>query len=116
MHARREVVGHISIFGTPYAAPLTWCSVEIAWRFSRCAGWALSIGDAGIGRRTRAAATWPWRPSIVPSVTASAVIGAASTQSSTRIHVRTRRNVNTLRPPYDRAVPPVGSVWFGPAP
>ncbi len=30
--------------------------------------------------------------------------------------VRTRMNVLTLRPPKERAVPPVGRVWLGPAP
>jgi hypothetical protein len=40
----------------------------------------------------------------------------AACASSMRIQVRVRKKVKTERPPKERAVPPVGSVWFGPAP
>ena len=50
------------------------------------------------------------------SMTASLTAVCDADVSSTRIHVRMRRNEKTERPPAYRAVPPVGSVWFGPMP
>lgn len=74
-----------------------------------------SVVDGG-GSLALAASACPSSPSSSPSFTASAVICRAACASSTRIQVRTRRKVITHNPPVERAVPPVGSVWFGPAP
>mmetsp|Transcript_25810 Transcript_25810/g.65482 ORF Transcript_25810/g.65482 Transcript_25810/m.65482 type:complete len:336 (-) Transcript_25810:1110-2117(-) len=66
--------------------------------------------------RCVAAAACPCSPSILASSCASRTRSAAVLRLLRCSHVRMRRNVKTLSPPVERAVPPVGSVWFGPAP
>ena len=105
-------------FGTPNISRSAFALGLALGRMNDADG---EIGSAGsatplAARRARAAAAWPKRPSISPRRTQSCTISLAATWSSTRIHVRTRRKVKTERPPVERAVPPVGSVWFGPAP
>lgn len=82
---------------------------------SRCAG---ALVRRFALRRCRAAAAWPCSPSISPSATASETMTCAASvlTSSIRSHVRQRKKVKTESPLEQRAVPPVGSVWFGPAP
>mmetsp|Transcript_15740 Transcript_15740/g.48947 ORF Transcript_15740/g.48947 Transcript_15740/m.48947 type:complete len:300 (-) Transcript_15740:1103-2002(-) len=75
-----------------------------------------SICESSVSRRWAAATAWPCSPSIFASACASRTRSAAVFRFESDIHVRTRRKVNTERPPVERAVPPVGSVWLGPAP
>mmetsp|Transcript_29695 Transcript_29695/g.79748 ORF Transcript_29695/g.79748 Transcript_29695/m.79748 type:complete len:293 (+) Transcript_29695:529-1407(+) len=77
----------------------------------------LAIICASSSSSRRAAATaWPSSPSILASMCASLTSPAAVLWFVSWSHVRIRKKVKTLKPPQDRAVPPVGRVWLGPAP
>mmetsp|Transcript_17204 Transcript_17204/g.29307 ORF Transcript_17204/g.29307 Transcript_17204/m.29307 type:complete len:325 (-) Transcript_17204:382-1356(-) len=93
---------------------MAFCIVGEQSRSGRA--WEMALAVSEPGRRARAAAAWPARPSRSPRCAASSTMPCAIGRSSTRIQVRTRRKVITESPPIERAVPPVGSVWLGPAP
>jgi len=74
----------------------------------------LVAGATGGSRRRRAEAAWPWRPSSSARDTTSFTM-VSPERAPESIQVRTLRKVSTDSPPVDLAVPPVGSVWLGPA-
>mmetsp|Transcript_23672 Transcript_23672/g.79526 ORF Transcript_23672/g.79526 Transcript_23672/m.79526 type:complete len:295 (-) Transcript_23672:346-1230(-) len=75
-----------------------------------------SPGAPSSRKRSAAALAWPSSPSSLARRCASRTRPSAVVAWVRWSQVRTRRKVKTLRPPVDRAVPPVGRVWLGPAP